>query len=197
MSYILDALRKSEQQRQLGTPGPYVLSGRLPPVRTDRRRVLLRILLPPGLLLLGVALGWLGPWNTRQDQPTGPAVALVPDAYGTPEGARALPASPPASPPITHARPGAVPRSEKPGSAHVQARTPESPAPPSASAHEPARPDIAFLVHSDVPAERRVMLNGEIYRQGDVLPGGIRLVEIAPDGVVLDYQGRRVRHTVR
>lgn len=65
MSYILEALRKSEQERQLGTPPTLPASQPLPPSPTPRP-VLLRYGLAAGLLLaIGVAIGWLQPWRAK------------------------------------------------------------------------------------------------------------------------------------
>lgn len=48
-------------------------------------------------------------------------------------------------------------------------------------------------VHNfDADAQRRfVLINGHRYREGQSLPLGPRLVEIVPEGMVFEYQGRR------
>jgi hypothetical protein len=56
-------------------------------------------------------------------------------------------------------------------------------------------PSIFFSSHSwsGKPSEKVVTMNGEIRREGDVVAQGVRLIEILPESVVLDFQGTRFR----
>lgn len=73
MSYILDALRKSEQQRQVGAL-PRLLAVQ-PAFETEPPPAFLRYgLIAAGLLGAGVALGWLHPW--QQAKPLSAAAPL-------------------------------------------------------------------------------------------------------------------------
>ncbi len=50
---------------------------------------------------------------------------------------------------------------------------------------------IDIHVYSDTAAERFVFINMNKQREQSVLPEGPVLQEIRPDGVVLEYRGRR------
>ena len=58
-----------------------------------------------------------------------------------------------------------------------------------------AIPSVFFTMHhwSTVPAEREVVLNGEVRREGDSVASGLKLVEILEDSIVLDYRGTEFR----
>jgi general secretion pathway protein B len=75
MSYILDALRKSDQQRQRGA-APTLLAGQATPVAPKQPAYLFYGLLAAVLLGAGMMIGWLRPWQTEQAAP----VAKPPEA---------------------------------------------------------------------------------------------------------------------
>jgi general secretion pathway protein B len=56
---------------------------------------------------------------------------------------------------------------------------------------------ISAHVYSSDPASRMVKINGQTMRQGDDLIAGLRLEEIAPDGVIFRYQNYRFRIGLR
>ena len=56
---------------------------------------------------------------------------------------------------------------------------------------------ISFLAYSSRPKDRRVMINGAMAGQGEILAPGLSLDEITPDGVILGYKGYRFRRGVR
>ncbi|MCU0811585.1 MAG: general secretion pathway protein GspB [Thiobacillaceae bacterium] len=60
-------------------------------------------------------------------------------------------------------------------------------------------PDIAIMFHaySADPAERRVMINGNMTQEGEALADGLGLQQITRDGVILVYKGYRFHHGVR
>jgi general secretion pathway protein B len=75
MSYILDALRKSDQQRQHGAT-PTLLTAHGIAAAPKRAGFLPYGVLAVLLLAAGVAIGWLRPW---QGGPQDPAAAVVPN----------------------------------------------------------------------------------------------------------------------
>ena len=97
MSYILDALRKADQQRKLG--GIPSLSADSPPPETARPPMVVYGLFGLAILVAGMFIGWLRPWQAAQVAST-PVLAAVPPAS----------ASTAASPPLTPSpvRPAAV-----------------------------------------------------------------------------------------
>ncbi|MGA9827450.1 MAG: general secretion pathway protein GspB [Rhodanobacteraceae bacterium] len=46
-------------------------------------------------------------------------------------------------------------------------------------------------VYSPDPAKRFIVLNGDRHVEGDDINDDLSLVEIRPDGAVLDYKGQR------
>jgi general secretion pathway protein B len=56
---------------------------------------------------------------------------------------------------------------------------------------------IAFHQYSNIPADRRVMINNTVLRQNEYIAPGLRLEQITPDGVVISYQGYRFMRGVR
>ena len=181
MSYILDALRRSEQERQKGkTPslhsihsGSQFATPRSAPSRWP-------------WLVAGALLGLMGlaayVWLPR------PAAVPAPAARAD----AAL-----ATPPATAA---AVPSASLPAASQVQAPAPSGSdsvmekwqLPP---AVQQSLPVMKFSLHawSSQPAKRSVVINERLMREGMEVSPGLRLREITPDGVILDTGGYRVR----
>jgi general secretion pathway protein B len=86
MSYILDALKKSEQQRQRGAT-PSLLAAQATDATPRRAPTLLQGLAAAAILVFGVAIGLLRPWQAE-------APALPPSAVRPPQ--TPVPPAPPA-----------------------------------------------------------------------------------------------------
>jgi len=212
MSFILDALRKSETERQRQSGPGLVDAGYRPPAR--RRGFWLPLLvcvLVANLLLLGLV------WIRSAPAPTSPAVATVP-----------APVTAPIAPPV----PAAPPDADYEAMADVPALEPEDPSPaempePLDTVAEPygyetqpvdqgvagrgtvvddlptagqlmasgaltTRPmHLDIHVFSTTPAERFVFINMRKYAEGAQLDEGPRIEEITPEGVVLNEGGQR------
>jgi general secretion pathway protein B len=56
---------------------------------------------------------------------------------------------------------------------------------------------ISAHVYSSDPASRMVKINGQTMREGDTLAAGLKLEEIAPDGVIFRYETYRFRVGLR
>ena len=70
MSYILDALRKSDQQRQRQRgAAPTLHAGQATAAAPKQPAFLAYGLLAAALLGAGVAIGWLRPWQAEQVAP--------------------------------------------------------------------------------------------------------------------------------
>jgi general secretion pathway protein B len=146
MSYILDALRKSDQQRRRGA-APTLLLGQATAVVRKQPAFLVYGLLAALLLGAGMAIGWLRPWqaehaapaatqsdaNVRQSVPAQPEIATAP--------APALAPPPVAAPALAPVRaPAAVP---VPAPASVKSKSPasvKSPSPASVGTEAPGKP---------------------------------------------------------
>lgn len=216
MSYILDALRKSDQQRQRqrgAVPTLEALPVMAPPPR--RQPSWLSLALGGALLLAGLALGWWRPWEqvgpaveqAEPSTPASPAQALLPTA--APMSVAAPPAVTPTTPPTlppaaTVANPPAPIQESRP------APLPQAPSPAPVAVHE--APDleslpasfrqglpplvISFLIDAPAPLDRRAMIDNAMLRPGDSFGPDIFLEGISGNGVTLVYRGQRFRKMV-
>jgi general secretion pathway protein B len=81
MSYILDALRKSDQQRQRGA-APTLVTGQAAPAAPKPSALFSYGLLALILLGAGIAIGWLRPWEPGPAATAPVAVAAKPSEAG-------------------------------------------------------------------------------------------------------------------
>ena len=219
MSLILEALRKSEaERRRMQAPNVFIES---PPSSAVGRPGSLLFAGVLGVAVV-VAIGtWLGTRATRRTAPaphvasTGviappmrSADALPPVAHLTPSPrvAPLITAKPPA--PATRTPPTQPPQptlSEPP-----VASTP-APSPPSAQttrdalqlsdltiAERQALPPLKLSMHlwNADPAQRFVILDGNRLHEGDRV-GDAVVGSIVPDGVILEWSGRRIKLLIR
>lgn len=227
MSYILDALKKSEQQRQRGA-APITLT--TPAAVAPRSPAAYRTgLLALALIAAGIAIGWLRPW---QSPPPPPAIVVKPPISMPPPASAPHPAivNAPrvdplaAAPPVQSPPVRATARDPAPPPAEAESAPPLKPAPPveaiaampaAMEAGEPPAkvmalgelpqavrqelPAIAISLHAYArePRDRVVMINNQMLRQGDFVAPGLRLEQITQEGVVLSYQGYRFQRGVR
>jgi general secretion pathway protein B len=210
MSYILDALKKSDQQRNIGaTPTLQFAQASMPAPK--RPSIFYYGLLAVVLLCAGVAIGLLRPWQAEQvpagNQPIAkdsPVTILqqagtksmpaIPDAPGNTAQNSPTQNAAPAVTPIT-----AVPMQQKPDAAPVaqdQKVISLYDLPP---AIQRELPDIAVQLHaySDTPSERLVSINSIRLREGGYLMAGLKLEQITPDGMIFSYKGYRFKRGVR
>ena len=215
MSYILDALRRADAERQRGgvpglhdQPGALVAAalaaGHQAPNAAAGR--LARWGVAGGLVLLAMAGAW---WMGRGMAVTAPAAA----AGGLPGPAAMAPAVPPpvvamapaamvagaspasrVAPPVAGSRPHRV---TPPASAVVPRDAGSSPVQTWASLPETARAAMPVLawsgaVHAAHADQRLVVVNGQVAREGDTLAPGLQLLQIRPKSVLLRWQGQRV-----
>ncbi len=204
MSYILEALKKAEQERDRGrVPRLETLHDNAP----RRSRALPWI--SAGILLVNAAalVWWLRPG-------THPEVTAAPPQASPLRIAPAVPAPPPVThrpPPAVLAPPVVIPQvTSIPPPAPVA--TPVAPVEPAPVAAPPAAPKVALLrdlpadfratvpslnldVHVYAPnaASRFVLINMKKYHEGDQLAEGPRIEEITENGAVLSYQGQKFR----
>lgn len=208
MSFILDALRKSEIERQRQS-GPSIAE--LPMAREDRRLPV--ALLAIGLLLavnVGVLLFFLMRDAGKPAADAEPAAVVTQPAVMAPAAVAA--AGPPATANVAAdtapARPYTDPATLPPeapdptllpdtrvATANAGVTYAEGPPPSAASpvALNAGLPELTIDLHifADDPAKRAVFINGRRYTQGDATAEGPRVEEITRDGAVLNYRGQR------
>lgn len=253
MSYILEALKKAESERKLGSvpnmhaqPLATASVGVAPSWRSP--------LLWTGvifLLLAATAIAWYAPWRA---EPSVKLASVASPPQQTSSGAVSTsteperePASvapqtaPPASPPASRESP--VAQSAPPPTASAQDAAPAEPAKPKQSTKpvvkkksEPERaqvtapradrktelataapaqapepyvpaarelPDniqreipaltVGGYIYSSVPAERSVLINNRLLREGSEIAPGLTLEKMLPKEAVLNYRGYRYR----
>lgn len=171
MSYILDALKKSEAERNRGSL-PTLLT--IPSAGLFKSNAAIWALL--GALIINAALfaTWLY-WPTQPDLPQQTAsIAAAAAPAPTP---RADAPTPSIAAPVLETR----------AAADIQdgARS---------STLEPPAAQFAFSTHvyADDPTLRAVTLNGRRFVEGDTISAGVQLKQITETGVVLDIDGRSV-----
>jgi general secretion pathway protein B len=221
MSYILDALKRAESERERGVV-PGLLSQSVPLRRpvADARAVAKPLMFAAaavGLAIVGVLA-----WRSLSPVATGispPAVAVRPPVTTqvmAATSAVAAPASPPMAAPAPIATAVQSQQSDKPA---AQAATPKpeprqepkpTPAAPALPTPAPANPRIMPIgelpadirqtlpkvvisgsTYSDNPAYRMLIINGEVFREGEKPAPDLQLEQIRAKAAVLNFKGLR------
>jgi len=178
MSYILDALNKSEQERERKqTPGLKSLQGEPPPSRFQLRHFLYLLALLVVFNSLGVFI-YFGN-NARPGNDTAPPNEKP--SGGSPVTAKAAAVetpvtssrSSPADFPATAFTGGSVAVNDLPD--QVIRRLPEI--------------QITSHIYASDPDLRMVNINGVSRSEGDLLSNSLQLVEITEVGVVMNFEG--------
>jgi general secretion pathway protein B len=217
VSFILDALRKSEHERQRSTvPGLSQVPVATPQPQLPRWAIVVMGALAGVVLVLGAA--W---WQSLRApaEAAGSPARTVERSLELPPSAAAVPAQAPVSSrsaapdpfapsaaPSLAAAAGAAP-TEGDSSPAAAAPAPASsptrldmptdgvtlPSPAALAAEGIAVPPLRLELHafSSRPHERFVFINGRKYVEGDRLAEGPQLVSIAPTGAVLAQAGRQ------
>jgi len=217
MSYILEALKKADQERTLGS----VPDLETPHwgVRRPARRYRWLWIVAALLLVNGVLLAFLLGRSTDADNPpafTSSAPANPPDPVvpvspvpgaGTTVVTRPRsviqPAPPPVRPPVVAqaSPPATLPETMPvPEPAGVQQPEPQRPRQPGVQLWNDLSlefrsgfplPHIDVHVYADQPARRFILVDLQKYREGDTLESGAVIEKILPQGLQLYYQGTR------
>jgi general secretion pathway protein B len=212
VSFILDALRKSEHERQRSTlPGLSNVPLATPPAQLPRWALVVMGALAAAVLAFGVA------WWQSSRAPTEAAASDTPSMIERPVELppAAVPRATPPSPASSQAAPTRQQTLTPPAQTALAAAAtpspdagePSLPAPaPVERAAEPALPSAAALAaqgvalpalrlelhaFSEQPRDRFVFINGRKYVEGERLAEGPQLVAIEPRGAVLAQAGQR------
>jgi len=211
MSFILDALRKSEKQRQ-NTAAPGIADARVKTPSQSKghwKWVVAALLLVNSVLL---AVLWLR--NESSDQPTVATASSATAASRSPAaGSRRLTNELPARnitadsvPTKTQTNEQSPIEKPKPTSA-LDKRAQLVTSQPERSKSDSSLPSMESLqlqglitlppqridlhVYSDIPSERFVFINMKKLREGSQLSDGPVISEVTPDGVIMTYSGYR------
>jgi general secretion pathway protein B len=197
MSFILDALKKAEAER----------NRRVAPVLMDARIALPRRRLPGWVWPLGAALlvnlgllAWLLLRAPQQQQAIALDATAAPAAQPATVEVSPAPALPTAAPPNQISPPPDV----LPVPVSAARNAPQLPT----MADDETLPTLAELqatgvplpqlvldlhVYTPTPGSRSVLLNGQRLREGEYSPQGVKVERITAQGVVLEAAGRRFR----
>jgi general secretion pathway protein B len=216
VSLILDALRRADAERERGAvPGLHAQSTPLPSVETEppaRAAPWPWIAAAMSALLLLVLAWMLGGRDAGHgvspSTPTAgvPAPQVAPAAQATP--AASSPASSPAPParetlPVAEPAPWPAPDSRKATATAAMATPP--PVAPAAAAAQPLPRDqlpdnvraqlpplaVGGSIYSAAAADRSLILDGRLYREGDRLSPDLKLERIGARTAVLQFSGYR------
>jgi len=218
MSFILDALKKAEAERQRQT-GPTLLEVRVTP---PRRRFPLWTLVIGALLGINILLliafalrrpaisnappsvpAAAAPASSPVPAPNAPAAILAPPPA---TAAAAAPLAAPVAPALPIAPAAAASDQGAQNPADFEPAVPANSAtadlkrqvnpgnhyePPSLSELSGDMPDLRLDLHvyAARPADRYALINMHRVHEGDVLPEGPRVLAIDRDGVELSYRG--------
>src|SRR3990167_2515916 len=229
MSYILDALRRADAERQRGgVPDLHAQpaagttasaqAGAAAERSTLQGRGALLVMVVGGVVLAVAAAWWLGRASPREPVPVVAPVS-VPSAPALPARAPDRPTVAPAALPPAPAAPlaaGPAPAALPALKAAPPVAPPPATAParaaPAASIMAASAPDLVIRwaalpdatrsslpalawsggVYADQPAQRLVVVNGQVAREGDELAPGLRLERIQPKSVVVRWRGQRI-----
>lgn len=208
MSYILDALRKAESERERDASTMAAsLSGAATPATASA--TLMHRLLPGLAVGLGLGLAGLLAWHwlTPTPPPTvhaeqGMAMpppsppqtqAQAPDAWPPQDSV-----TPPARPTVVQVpapAPSSRARATRPG-AHMEPSSTRNSQDTVIEMPEEVRrnlPPLSFggAMYSDKPSSRMLVINGRVFHEGDAIAPGLTLETIQLKSAVLRVQGQR------
>ena len=216
MSYILEALKKAQSERQLGSAPtiPAVPIQAAPPTAASSARTPLWIGLA-ALALLAVGAGAM--WSLRAPAPAAVAPVVLAQPAPVPAPAPAIVLPPPPAPaalpvapartvPVAAVKPAPAVREAPPPAAKaapVAEAVPAAPAPEDAlpfarDLPEPMRselPKVAFggYMYSKNPADRLLLIDKVLRHEGEEVAPGLVLEKLLPKAAVMNYRGTRYR----
>ncbi|MGB2272062.1 MAG: general secretion pathway protein GspB [Pseudomonadales bacterium] len=196
MSFILDAIKKSENERQRSKqPDVHSLQDSAPQIKAEASTVSRLVLLLIAISIIVVASWWL--WLQVGPQISPRLVAWL-------EGVEAVDKTPTEAQSLTQEpvyNDSAFNESGYKVSSKKINYTADSELPPNNQIKElweqPAdyqstipELDFSFHVFSDIPKERMIIINGRRMREGQVVSRGLTLRVITETGVILHYGDR-------
>lgn len=211
MSYILEALEKLEENRPKTEPPGLRKEPDNKAARPRRLRFLPHLLVAALLINAAIFLWWLHPWEQTKATVVVPGAPLrhlsVPPSVNGPQTAeepisgRGKVDSQAAVGNASEQRENSKPVPAEAGTGNVSMSREDrkvyslNDLPPSVRQDLPA---IAISGHSYSadPSLRIVLINGSTMREGQTIAGGLILEKITSDGVILSYQGYRLRKGV-
>ncbi len=207
MSYILDALRRADSERERGAvPGLHAQQDSLEPADAPapagNKLLLVAVVALSAALLLVLGWSWLAP-----AAPAEPVAQVV----------QVVPAPPPVAPPAVEVEPARgrqlLDLSKLPPPAPAPMAAPPSPVKAAAPASVPGEPNRVFALnelpdhvrrelpnlvvggasYSENPSSRMLIINGQVFHERDKVTPRLTLEQISLKAAVLEYKGYRYR----
>jgi general secretion pathway protein B len=188
MSYILDALRKSEQERQKATGQgislPYPIN-----IKHEKESRVIPVLLGIAAIVAAVAIWWAMSGSDSRPAPT-PPIATAPP----PKVAVAEPAAKDLPKPVQHMDGLRSERVVKAAPKQPSAKS-EAPA-PAAVTDKPANDPLKGLpplvvsgfIHNEQGGNMAI-INDKLMNEGDEVAPGLKVEKIKEDAVMFNYKG--------
>lgn len=208
MSYILEALKKSDLQRQRGTTPTLQLAQ--VEVAAPKRPSVLYYGLVALVLLAGIMIGLLRPWQAEQlpaeHEPLAQVKPIVIPQQTAPMPMPAvIPVKTVQALPSQDATPEVLPDAVEPvqqqseGLNEVVEAQQAMPFNELPVAIQQEIPKMAVQMHaySSKPGESLVSINSIRLRDGGTLIAGLKLEQITPDGMIFSYKGYRFWRGIR
>ena len=207
MSYILDALRRAEEERREQQAATELHDQVVAQPTREEGASAFMALGPWVVAAVCVAIaGAVGAYawqmqsrSAHESETAAPVdpVAVTPAATTVAPPA-VMPATPSAPTPVlpSTATPAAAPATMTPAPQPPAAAQPESPVLSFASLPDDIRralPPMTFdgTIYSEDPASRMLMINGQLLREGEAFTADVRVEQIKPRSAILSYRGRR------
>lgn len=189
MSYILDALKKSDRERQKGkVPGLNSIHDPHPSSPGNQSSYPIKFIFTTIgiILLLSIsALSWY--WMKDSSNPAESSPAIV-------ESVVERNKIPPPPTPVIRTSPKKLilpPSQPAPPQNQDLSIIPGIEDLPPASQNSIPNLQLAGHTYSETPEKRIIIINNNILREGDWVDDNIKLIEITWTGVTLDYKGER------
>lgn len=215
MSYILDALKRADAERERGhVPGLHSQGTPAPAAGAARSR---RSSLPMvagivALLLAAATAVWW--WSAHRREAPAPAAAMQAPVSAVEQPGMAAEAAPPPAPALPILAPPQVAAPQPaPRAATAPAAAPAPPAalsgaptppassppggmdgqPPPAAAAPASAPavKVSGVTYSSNAAHRMLIANGKVVREGEEIEPGLKVEVIAPRSAILNHRGSR------
>lgn len=193
MSYILEALKKAQAERQLGNaPTIHAPTLQAAPVPVPAVKKTGMLALAAGVIIAVLAGGYF--WSQRSPAPAVPPVVTV--------------AAAPVVAPVVAPAPVSTPVVEKAEPVTPSRKDVIAPAPAPVSTEDNVRfakdlpqeiqqqlPRVGFggYMYSDNAADRLVLVDKTLRHEGEEIAPGLMLEKLLPRGAILNFRGTRYR----
>ncbi|USX25656.1 general secretion pathway protein GspB [Oxalobacteraceae bacterium OTU3CINTB1] len=221
MSYILEALKKAQAERQLGNSptlhAPTLQSMDRSSAAARLKKPLLLVIVAMSVVIAALLFIVLKPAAAPADAPAAPVFATQTPVQVVADNSAPLPAPVAALPPPVatltpaprkHADPQTMPAAPAPAANANPSAAPPAPSKPAVAFEEPVQnlrdlpepiqrsiPQVAVggYIYSKNPSDRLLLIDKVLRREGDEVAPGLKLEKLNPKEAVFNFKGYRYR----